>query len=429
MRFKEKRYIRPLVFMMKKPALFGNLIDIGVKSEMEFYQKREARIVNLFALITICGLTIGVTTVFFISGQYPTFIVTSTFISSLFILVFNAKQKYNLATYLFVISINFTVFIINQQYQVSVESHLYYFPIIFCVALIHNPLKSNKRTIFFFAITLLSFAGAKILSISFLKLTDITEEDAKVLFFYNSFLTIIITIVVVFLVVKLINRQNNESITLLKMEQEAQIKISQSLKEKEVLLAEIQHRVKNNLAIITGLLNLQTEKAPCEVSKQLMVDSRNRVMSMAMVHNRLYKKDNLSNINLKPYLYELVKELASSFPAKTPAIEILDDMVEVVVEITTAVPIGLIINEAITNSLKHAFDDTVSKPFIKIKMEVVFDKVQIILSDNGLGFPANKNANDNALGLSLIQSLAEQIDADASYSNEGGAVIKLLFTH
>ena len=66
--------------MMKKPTLFGNLIDIGVKSEMEFYQKREARIVNLFALITICGLLIGVTTVFFISGQYPTFIVTSTFI-------------------------------------------------------------------------------------------------------------------------------------------------------------------------------------------------------------------------------------------------------------------------------------------------------------------------------------------------------------
>ena len=324
--------------------------------------------------------------------------------------------------------LNFTIFIINQQYKVSAESHLYYFPIIFFVALIHNPLKSNTRTIFFFAITLLSFSAAKILSISFLKLTDITEEDAKVLLFYNSFITIILTAFVVFLVVKLINRQNNEVITLLKMEQEAQIKISQSLKEKEVLLAEIQHRVKNNLAVITGLLNLQIEKAPCEISRQLMLDSRNRVMSMAMVHNRLYKKDNLSNINLKPYLSELIKELALSFPAKTPAIEILEDMVEVVVEITTAVPIGLIINEAITNSLKYAFDETITKPVIHIKMQVIFDKVQIILTDNGLGFPLDRKPSETALGLSLIESLADQIDASVSFTNNSGAVINLKFS-
>jgi two-component sensor histidine kinase len=412
---------------MEKQALFGNLIDIGIKSEMEFYQKREARIVNLFSLITIAGLLIGVTTVFFISGQYPTFIVASTFITSLLILVFNAKERYNLASYLFVISINFTIFIINQHYQVSVGSQLYYFPVVFCVALIHNPLKSNTRTIFFFAITLLSFAAAKILDINFLKLTDITSKDTEVLSFYNSFLAIVITVVLVFLVVKLINRQNNEAITLLNRERASQIKISQSLKEKDVLLAEIQHRVKNNLAVITGLLNLQTEKAPCEVSKQLMVDSRNRVMSMAMVHNRLYKKDNLSNIDLKLYLSELVKELALSFPVKTPEIEIVEDMVEVVVEITTAVPIGLIINEAITNSLKHAFDDTITNPIIKIKMEVVFDKVQIILSDNGLGFPEDRKPCENSLGLSLIESLSDQIDASVSFTNNSGAAINLLF--
>ena len=132
---------------------------------------------------------------------------------------------------------------------------------------------------------------------------------------------------------------------------------------------------------------------------------------------------------MKLYLSELVKELALSFPAKTPAIEISEDMVEVVVDITTAVPIGLIINEAITNSLKHAFDDTIAHPNIRIKMEVIFDKVQIILSDNGLGFPANKKHNENSLGLSLIESLADQIDADVSFSNDSGAFIKLLFTY
>ena len=414
---------------MNKLKLFGNLVDIGISSEMEFYQKREARIVNLFALIILLGILIGVSTIFFISGDYIVSTVLFTTLSALAMLFLNYKGYHNIATYFFVFSINATMFVLNMQYVDTVGNYLFYYPVIFCMALIHNPTKTNIRTVVFFIIVLISFLCSRFIEIPSLKNTSITNEDNAALLNYNSILAFCVTLILVYLVVKLINRQNSEALNLLHKEQDGQKIISQSLKEKEVLLAEIQHRVKNNLAIITGLLNLQTEKAPCEVSKQLMIDSRNRVMSMAMVHNRLYKKDNLSNIDLKLYLSELVKELALSFPAKTPAIEISEDMVEVVVDITTAVPIGLIINEAITNSLKHAFDDTIAHPNIRIKMEVIFDKVQIILSDNGLGFPANKKHNENSLGLSLIESLADQIDADVSFSNDSGAFIKLLFTY
>ena len=414
---------------MKKLKIFGNLVDIGISSEMEFYQKREARIVNLFAIITLLGLLIGVSSVFFISGDYVVSTVVFTTLTSLTILFLNYKLYHNVATYFFVITINVTMFVLGQQYVDSVGNYLYYYPVIFCVALIHNPTKSNRRTIIFFLIVFISFVCSRAIRIPYLKNTSITVSDNESLLVYNSVLAFIITTILVYLVVKLINRQNEEALGLLKMEKESQVLISQSLKEKEVLLAEIQHRVKNNLAIITGLLNLQTEKAPCEVSKQLMVDSRNRVMSMAMVHDRLYKKDNLSKIDLRLYLSELIKEIALSFPIKTPAVEIEEEMILVDIEIVTAVPIGLIINEAITNAFKHAFDQSINRPVIKLKMEVIFDKIQIVLSDNGLGFPANKKANDNSLGLSLIESLADQIDADVSFSNEPGAVIKLLFTY
>jgi len=113
--------------------IFGNLINLGVKSEMEFYQMREAKVVNLFALITLFGLLIGGSSVFFISGDYAISIVIFTAITSLSILFLNYKLYYNFATYLFVVTINATIFILNQQYVDTVGNYLYYFPVIFAL--------------------------------------------------------------------------------------------------------------------------------------------------------------------------------------------------------------------------------------------------------------------------------------------------------
>jgi two-component sensor histidine kinase len=408
--------------------IFGNLINLGVKSEMEFYQKREARIVNLFALLTLLGLLIGVSSVIFISGDYVISTVLFTTFTSLSILFLNYKLQHNAATYLFVVTINVTIFILNQQYIDTVGNYLYYFPVIFCVALIHNPAKSNSRTAIFFSIVLASFLCSRLIDIPYFKNSTITATDNAALLTYNSILAFFVTLILVFLVVRLINRQNNEALSLLHKEQESQKIIAQSLKEKDTLLAEIQHRVKNNLAIITGLLNLQTEKAPCDESRQLMIESRNRVMSIAMVHERLYKKDNLSKINLKLYLSELVKEVVKSFPVKTQQIETIEELDLVELEIIKAVPIGLIVNEALTNSLKHAFNASNTKPTIKLKMQLIYDRVQICIIDNGEGFKDGENKQDSSLGLSLIESLCDQIDAEVVFKNEGGACVSLVFS-
>jgi two-component sensor histidine kinase len=255
---------------------------------------------------------------------------------------------------------------------------------------------------------------------------SITAEDEVVLLIYNCALTVVLTIVLVYLVVRLINQQNNEVMLLLDKEHEAQAKISHSLKEKETMLAEIQHRVKNNLAIITGLLNLQTEKAPCDVSKNLMIESRNRVMSIAMVHERLYRKENLAKIDFKLYLSELVNEVVKSFPSKNQ-IEIKEEMDNAELEITKAVPIGLILNEAITNALKHAFHEGSEKPKITIQMQTIYDKMQISLSDNGKGFKDLEHREASSLGISLIESLADQIDAKVAFRNNNGATVSLVF--
>ncbi|MBA4240792.1 MAG: hypothetical protein C0448_08695 [Sphingobacteriaceae bacterium] len=407
--------------------ILGNLINLGVKSEMEFYEKREARMVNLFAWIAFVGSVAGITTVFFINAKYPTFIATFSVFTALAVLLLNFKGYHNLATYTFVTTTCVSIFIIVQQYAVNVGNYLYFFPLIFCVALVHNPTKSNLRTIILYSIIAISFLCAWLFDIDSLKNTSVSERDNEILLVYNSVLTFFITVIMVYLVVKLINRQNNESLGLLKKEQDAQKIIAQSLKEKETLLAEIQHRVKNNLAIITGLLNLQTEKAPCEESKLLMIESRNRVMSIAMVHERLYKKDNLSKINFKQYLSELVQELVKSFPIQSKQIQIEEELQKIELEITKAVPIGLIVNEALTNSLKHAFNSLNEKPSIKIKMQLIYDRIQICITDNGVGFADINSRKDSALGLSLIESLCDQIDAQVVFKNENGACVSIVF--
>lgn len=409
--------------------IFGNLINLGVNSKVEFYQKREANMVNLFGWIALIGSTAGISTVFFIQAKYPTFIAMFSIFTAMAVLLLNYKGYYEIATYLFVFTTNISLFVIIQQYDTNVGNYLYYFPLIFCVALVHNPTKSNanKRTLVLFGMTTVSFLSAWFFDIDSLKNTTVNAEDNRVLMVCNNCFTFFVTIILVYLVVKLINRQNNEALVLLKQQQDSQIIIAQSLKEKETLLAEIQHRVKNNLAVITALLNLQTEKAPCEVSKNLMIESRNRVMSIAMVHERLYKKDNLSKINLKIYLSELIHEIVKSFPAHKNIIEIHEELDHIEMELTRAVPIGLIINEAVTNSLKHAFNDTIDNPMIKIKMQIIYDKVHISFADNGTGYLDITKRKDTSLGLSLIESLADQIDADLIFRTENGASIHLSF--
>jgi two-component sensor histidine kinase len=407
--------------------IFRYIVDLGLKDSLPFYDKREIRIVNLFALITLFGLFIGITNVFFINGEYPTVSVIFSTIAALASLFFNARCNYNVATYLFVISINVTIFMISQQYILAVGNYLYYFPVVFCVALLHNPFKKNIRTIIFFSIILLSFLASMSIDIESLKLKNITEEDNQVLLTYNCILTVVLTVILVYLVVRLINRQNNELIQILNKEKESQVVISNSLKEKEVLLAEIQHRVKNNLAVISGLLNLQLSNAQGDEARLLLLDAKNRVMSIAMAHEKLYKKQDLSKINLGQYLQELTDEIIGSHELYSK-IYIDKQIVDVEIPITKAVPTGLIINEIITNSLKHAFKNDFQNPAIGLKMILEKNTIHITLYDNGVGFGNLKERKESSLGISLIESLANQIDADISFTNKVGACVVLSYS-
>lgn len=182
------------------------------------------------------------------------------------------------------------------------------------------------------------------------------------------------------------------------------------INEKETLLKEIHHRVKNNLQTISSLLSLQSNNIEDKETKSLIKSSQNRVISMAMIHEMLYMRENLSTIDYKSYLIELCEYLIRSIKGQESNVKLNIDIPDIRLGINTAIPLGLLINEIITNALKYGIpgDDT-GIIHIDLKRENKSDYT-LKIGDNGIGFPDQVNhKNIKSLGLKLINNLTRQL--------------------
>jgi len=214
-----------------------------------------------------------------------------------------------------------------------------------------------------------------------------------------------------------------EDITLRKQAEQA---VSDSLKEKEVLLREIHHRVKNNLQVISSLLYLQADRVSDQESLDLFVESRNRISSMALVHEELYRSDNLSRVNIRDYLQKLVPRLVSAFCGGR-RIGCTVDVQDVSLIIDQAIPFGLILNELVTNSVKHAFNDRDSGE-INVFVRRVDGSIQADVTDDGVGLPAGFDIEGtNTLGMQLIVQLARQLRGELQVGTGAGTSFTLVF--
>jgi len=212
---------------------------------------------------------------------------------------------------------------------------------------------------------------------------------------------------------------------------QAEEKIRHSLDEKIVLLKEIHHRVKNNLQIISSLFYLQGEKIEDPQVKSLFADSQERIRSIALVHEKLYKTENFTYVDFPDYVKSFVEKFSIAGKGSFAKFEI--NIQQFYISINEAIPLGLIVNEIIINSLKHAFNpdlfDNESEKKIYINGSVNADQVRLEIGDNGIGFPENFNiAESNSLGLKLIHGLIQQIGATVSIENLNGAKYSIILT-
>lgn len=206
---------------------------------------------------------------------------------------------------------------------------------------------------------------------------------------------------------------------------EARKKISESLKEKEILIAEIHHRVKNNLAVISGLIEMQLWQAENEYAVSALQQSQLRVQSIALVHKKLYQTDNLSFIEFKKYSRELLNAIRSTYLSEDSDIKITLDVDDLALNINQAIPCSLLINELVVNALKHAFSDT-DEGTIEVTLKKEDPQIILRVQDNGRGFDEDPQTDDS-LGLTLVSTLSKQLDAELSFKNDSGAVVEVKF--
>ena len=208
---------------------------------------------------------------------------------------------------------------------------------------------------------------------------------------------------------------------------EMENQIRESLKEKNVMLAEIHHRVKNNLAIISSLLELETFESNDEQTIDFIRKSQTRIKSMAIVHEKLYKNANLSKVNLKEYVVELVPTIRRTWIDDPLSISFEMDIDDIDININQAIPLSLIIHELVTNSIKHAFD-SVSKGIIFIKIKEDDNCVHCTFSDSGIDLSDDFDfESSQKLGLSLVQLLTRQLGGSLSYDAEDGLTYRISF--
>jgi PAS domain S-box-containing protein len=208
-----------------------------------------------------------------------------------------------------------------------------------------------------------------------------------------------------------------------KMEQ----KIQKSLKEKEMLLKEIHHRVKNNLMIIASLLNIQSRYIKDTESQEIFKESQNRARSMAIIHERLYQSVDLKRIDFGDYVRTLSNELFHAYADDSGRIKLKINLDAIFVDINIAIPLGLIINELITNSLKHAFPKGRGGE-ITLDFHKKEDSFELTVKDNGIGFPEDLDyRSTSSLGLQLVNSLTEQIDGKVEMDGSNGTCFKITF--
>jgi PAS domain S-box-containing protein len=191
-----------------------------------------------------------------------------------------------------------------------------------------------------------------------------------------------------------------------------------SLKEKEILLREVHHRVKNNMQVISSILNLQSAYVSDENTLTLLRESQNRIKTMAYIHESLYQNKSFSSVNFSDYVRTLVNNIVLSYSYTSEKISLALDMSDIDLSLDLSIPAGLIINELITNAMKHAFPGE-KHGIITLKLRNNNGKVTLHLIDNGVGFaPGVDFRNSHSLGLQLVNTLAEQIEAEVDFKSQ-----------
>lgn len=202
--------------------------------------------------------------------------------------------------------------------------------------------------------------------------------------------------------------------------------LSQALEDKNMLMQEIHHRVKNNLAMIAGLLDLQIDTAEHESAEKSLENSKARIQSMALIHDKLYQTESYRSIRLDEYLEKLINTIHETFSNKKYSVEVNFTLEKLELPADKTVTCGLLINELVVNAFKHAFSQS-DHGILEVKLRKQKDQAVLSVRDNGPGLPDDFGEKSDCLGSMLVETLADQLEAEMEITNNNGAAFTFVF--
>lgn len=408
--------------MFKK--FWAKVSYIGVKSNHDDKLVKRITLTNQFNIITLFVFFFSGINNYYLGDVYSAILIESLTIVSFLGLYLNYIGRYYVATSFLLVSVSSAIFYFDSYSGLESGTYLYHFPLILAIAFLFDVSQVNRMLLHF--LLPISYLAINIATnYSLFRSSTLTVEDRHEMFMYNLFFSSASIGFFIYLTLHNNIKMNKVFEQRINERKATEKAIKQALEEKDILLAEIHHRVKNNLAIIASLFNLQISSIENEEAKNILLDSKNRVKSMALIHDRLYKSEKMSEIDFESYTKDLLDEIISSYPMMGKNINIKSSISTIKLNVNNAIPCGLILNELLTNCYKHAFVGRKSGE-INIEFKNIGGLMKLMVKDNGVGIKMDYKDSDS-LGMVVIQSLSEQLDGKYSFRVDGGTVFELQF--
>lgn len=339
--------------------------------------------------------------------------------------VFNSAGNLKLAAIVYLLTINFVIILMNVVFEFNYGTYYYLFPLFASLSFLYSWPKYKRIFLLMLIIMLTTHLC------SFIWVLNTKKElsypiQAYSFLSYNFIGSFILTFVFFWRFNVLKSRQKIELDHIIIDNIEKQYLLEEALKDRNILLSEIHHRTKNNLAIISSMLNLQRHQIKDEKMRNILLDCSNRVHSMASVHQKLYERGDFTKIDFREYTEGLIHDLRNTLFPKGIPIKVRLTIDSFPITSDKAIPFSLILNEVITNSVKYAFDH--SGGVIQIKISRISNQVLVMIHDNGKGFDVEQAKAKGSLGMTLIEALTEQLDGKFEFNVQNGTTFTMNFS-
>jgi two-component sensor histidine kinase len=404
---------------------WDSISSIGIREEYDDILVKRITLTNQFSVIATFVFIFSGINNYLLGDLFSALLIESLVLVCMVGFYMNKRHLHRAAiTFLFT-TVSAAIFYFDSYSGLLSGTYLYHFPLIFAIAFVFD-MREDKKIMLFHFLLIITFLFINVATnYTLFRSAFLTDAMRSQMFMFNLVFSAGTVGFFVYIMIQNNLKENYLYIQRIEERRQSEKAIKNALAEKNVLIAELHHRVKNNLAIISGLFSLKISDSLHEDARNVLLESRNRVRSMALIHNRLYDSNHLTDVKFDEYIHELIQEINASYPTVSGSVKITTNISQTSLNVNAAIPCGLILNELLTNCYKHAFN---GKENGQIDVAFLQDRDQFLMTvkDNGAGFPPHYNTKQS-LGVVVIEALSGQLDGEYSFSNNNGACFELKF--